>query len=192
EGGTAVAHRGHQCDQRVAAAAHMREVGLHLLARRRLKATPVLGFDFLQRRQPRLQLADSAVVASLADLAQKNRRRYPARAGLLDALVPVAPVVVELARARLARSVATRRFITQVSAYRVARAVQLPRNRSDRLTPSGHHSYLHCLLLGQHRRQRHSRHPYPGGSLLLRRSGSVLLRRQQMDLPLGRSTTSPT
>ncbi len=63
EGGAAVAHRGHQRDQRVTPAAHMREVGLHLLARRRLEADDGFGFDLLQRRQPRLQLADAAVVA---------------------------------------------------------------------------------------------------------------------------------
>ncbi len=35
--------------------AHMREVGLDLLARRRLEADDGFGFDLLQRRQPRLR-----------------------------------------------------------------------------------------------------------------------------------------
>jgi hypothetical protein len=38
EAGAAVAHRRHQRDQRVAAPPHMGEVGLHLLAGRRLEA----------------------------------------------------------------------------------------------------------------------------------------------------------
>ena len=35
--------------------------------------------------------------------------------------------------------------------------------------PSGHHLYLHCDLLGEHRRLRKDRHRLPGGPLLLRR-----------------------
>ncbi len=42
----------------------------------------------------------------------------------------------------------------------------------------GQHSYLHCLLLTQHRRPVKSRHPCPGGSVLPRRSGSVFHRRE--------------
>jgi kynurenine formamidase len=41
----------------------------------------------------------------------------------------------------------------------------------------GQYPNFHCLLLGQHVGGPKDRHPRPGGSLLLRRSGSVLRRR---------------
>src|SRR5687767_532197 len=56
--------------RKIAAAAYNREVGLHLLARRRLEAHHRFGLARLLRRQPRLELADAAVIAALADLAQ--------------------------------------------------------------------------------------------------------------------------
>jgi hypothetical protein len=64
-----LAERGHQRQQRVAAAAHDGEVGLHLPPRRRLEAHQRLGLGPLQRRHERLELADAAHVPALGDLA---------------------------------------------------------------------------------------------------------------------------
>ena len=75
--GAAVAQRGHQRDQRITAAANVGEVGLHLLARRRLKAHQRFGLVLLQWRQPRLELADATGIAALANLAQQHGGRNP-------------------------------------------------------------------------------------------------------------------
>lgn len=116
----AVAQGGYQGEQRVAASANVSEVSLHLLAWRRLEPHQRLGLALLQRCQPGLELADAARVTALLDLAQQHGGRNPSRPGLPDAFMQVALAVVELACARLPRSVALRVLVSQVPAHRVA------------------------------------------------------------------------
>jgi hypothetical protein len=58
---------------------------------------------------------------------------------------------------------------------RVTRASRLLRDRPDSFAPSGHDSYLHSLLLGQHRRPLKNRHPRPDGSLYFVAGVSITL-----------------
>ncbi|MCY1325704.1 hypothetical protein D9M69_111900 [compost metagenome] len=166
----------HRCRQRlVASAPDDREVGLHFLAWGRLEAHQRLGLGALMRRQKHLELADAAVVAALAQLAQQHGRRNPAWACRLDSLQQIAVIRFKLRRSGLTRPVPARLFVAQIAPHRVARQPRLPCYLPHSHTSFRQYPDFHCLLLCQHRRQ--IRHPPPGGSVLLRRGGSFLHRR---------------
>src|SRR3990167_7548657 len=88
-GGAAIAERGNQGLERLAASADGGEVDLHLLAGAGLEAHDRVSTPWLARANERLQLADAAGVTLLADLAEQNRRRNPEGTGRLDALAEV-------------------------------------------------------------------------------------------------------
>jgi hypothetical protein len=129
------------------------------------------------RLHSQLTLRAIAWITPLPDLAQQHRRRNPVRPRLGDPRLQVRGVRIKLAGPQRPRSVAPCFLVAQVPPHGVPRQPHPSADLPNRLPLAGQYPNLHCLLLGQHVGGPKDRHPRPGGSLLPRRSGSVLRRR---------------
>src|SRR5690606_15092412 len=117
---TAVSQRGHEGHQWIAAKPDVSEVGLHLLAGRRLETNDRFRFLMLVGTQKLLELRHATGIAQFLDLSQQYGCRYPVRSGRFDATAQIVLVRIQLGGPCLAGPVLLGIGLTQVSPDRVA------------------------------------------------------------------------